>query len=99
MEEIGQNINIVFWLCETIRDIILKRNAFFWILTKNAPLENVPKNLSRALPPELKFVTTVATGGRVKFLPAVKKFPENNAFSYTIFVEVQDLDMPSLTLH
>ena len=31
---------------------------------------------------DLKFVATVATGGRVKFLSAVLIFPENNAVSY-----------------
>ena len=37
---------------------------------------------------ELRFVTTVATGGRAKFVPAVQIFPENNAFSCKICLEV-----------
>ena len=49
--------------------------------------------------PELRFVTTVATGGRVKLLPAVSIFPENNAFSCKICVEVKDLRSPSVNLH
>ena len=49
--------------------------------------------------PELRFVTTVAIGGCVKFVPAVKIFLEINAFSCIIFVEVQDLHTHSVILH
>ena len=50
-------------------------------------------------PPDLKFVATVATGGRVKFVPGVKIFPENNAISRIISVELKDLPTPSVILH
>ena len=48
---------------------------------------------------ELRFVATVTTGGRVKFVLAVYIFPENNAISRIIFVELQDLHIPSVILH
>ena len=34
---------------------------------------------------KLRFVATLATGGRVKFLPVVNNFPENNVFSYILY--------------
>ena len=46
--------------------------------------------------PELRFVTTVMTGGRVKFVPAVLIFPKYSAFSC---VEVQDLHSKGASLH
>ena len=49
--------------------------------------------------PELRFVATVTTGGRVKFVPAVQIFPENNAISRIICVELQNLHTPSVILH
>ena len=49
--------------------------------------------------PELRFVATVTTGGRVKFVPAVSNFPENNAISLMICVELQDLHTQSVILH
>ena len=39
--------------------------------------------------PELRFVATVTTGGRVKFVPAVQNFQENNIFSLIICVDEQ----------
>ena len=48
---------------------------------------------------ELRFVATVTTGGRVKFDPAMQIFPENNANSQMICVELQDLHTPSVILH
>ena len=40
---------------------------------------------------ELRFVATVTTSGRVKFVPTVQIFPENNAISRIICGELQDL--------
>ena len=48
---------------------------------------------------ELRFVATVTTGGRVKFVPAVYIFPENNPISRIICIELQDLHTPSVILH
>ena len=48
---------------------------------------------------ELRFVATVTTGGCVKFVPAVYIFPENNAISRIICVELKDLHTPSVILH
>ena len=45
---------------------------------------------------DLKFV---ATGSRVKFLPAVSILPENNVLSCKIYVEVQDLSLTSVISH
>ena len=49
--------------------------------------------------PELRFVATVMTGGRVKFVLAVYIFLENNAISRIICVELQNLHTPSVILH
>ena len=38
---------------------------------------------------ELRFVATVVTSGRVKSVPAVYIFPENNAISLIICKELQ----------
>ena len=43
---------------------------------------------------DLKFVTTVPTSGPVKFFPAVKNFPENNAFPCKICVKNEILSEP-----
>ena len=48
---------------------------------------------------ELRFVATVTTGGHVKFVPAVWIFPENNAISRIILIELQDLYTLSVNLH
>ena len=45
---------------------------------------------------ELRFVATVTTDVRVKFLPTVKMFPENNVISCIICVEVQYLHITIL---
>ena len=47
----------------------------------------------------LRFVATVTTGGRVKFVPAVWIFPENNALSSKICIEVQDLHSTIVIFH
>ena len=47
---------------------------------------------------ELRFVATVMTSDRVKFVPAVEISPENNAISRIICVEQQDLHTPSVIL-
>ena len=57
------------------------------------------KNINLKLVTGLRFVATVATGGRVKFVPGVKIFPENNAISRIISVELKDLPTPSVILH
>ena len=49
--------------------------------------------------PELRFVATVTTGGRVKFVPVVEISLENNAISRIICVELQALYIPSVILH
>ena len=53
----------------------------------------------RAPLPELRFVATVTTGGRVKFVPAVYIFLEINAMPRIICIELQDLHTPSVILH
>lgn len=45
---------------------------------------------------ELRFVATVMTSSRVKFVPAVYIFPENNAISPIICEELPDLHTPSV---
>ena len=49
----------------------------------NVVWEFVKREVSHA---DLKFVTTVTTGGRVKIFPTVYIFPENNAFPCKICV-------------
>ena len=53
----------------------------------------------RTMLSELRFVATITTGGRVKFVPAVWIFLENNPISRIICIEPQDLHPPSVILH
>ena len=48
---------------------------------------------------ELSFVTTIATGSRVKFVPAVEIFPKKRHVFFQICVDVQDLHSTSMILH